>query len=116
MEEEPARMAREARRTLDDQVRRIEAAGGKVAEAHLRVGGAPEEIVALAEDLGAGVVVMGSRGRGGIRRALMGSVSGSVVRHAHCPVLIVRKKSRTSGSANSERGAWEGERVPARSS
>lgn len=32
-----------------------------------------------------------SRGRGRIRRALMGSVSDSVVRNAHCPVLIVRK-------------------------
>jgi nucleotide-binding universal stress UspA family protein len=32
---------------------------------------------------------MGSRGLGGVRRALMGSVSDSVVRHAHCPVLVV---------------------------
>jgi nucleotide-binding universal stress UspA family protein len=36
--------------------------------------------------------VMGSRGLGGIRRALMGSVSDSVVRHAHCPVLVVREE------------------------
>jgi nucleotide-binding universal stress UspA family protein len=35
--------------------------------------------------------VLGSRGRGGIRRALMGSVSDSIVRHAHCPVLVVRE-------------------------
>jgi len=48
------------------------------------------EIVHLAEDVGAGLIVMGSRGRGGIRRALMGSVSDSVIRHAHCPVLVVR--------------------------
>ena len=92
MEEETARMAREARRTLDNQVQRIEAAGGRVAEAHLWAGGAPEEIVALAEDLSAGLVVMGSRGRGGIRRALMGSVSNSVVRYTYCPVLIVRNE------------------------
>ena len=49
------------------------------------------EIVALAEELGVGLIVMGSRGLGGIRRAVMGSVSDSVVRHAHCPVLIVRQ-------------------------
>jgi nucleotide-binding universal stress UspA family protein len=34
---------------------------------------------------------MGSRGQRGIRRALMGSVSESVVRHATCPVTIVRE-------------------------
>ena len=55
------------------------------------MGEAAREIIYLAEDLGAGLVVMGSRGRGGIRRALMGSVSDSVVRHAHCPVLVVRE-------------------------
>jgi nucleotide-binding universal stress UspA family protein len=90
MEDEPARMAREARKTLDDVAGRIEAAGGEVAQAHLKVGGASEEIVALAEELGAGLIVMGNRGRGGVRRALMGSVSVSVVHHAHCPVLVVR--------------------------
>ena len=89
-EEEPGRMAREARRTLDEQVGLIEAAGGRVAQAHLRLGGAAEEIVALAEDVGAGLIAMGSRGRGGIRRALMGSVSEGVVRHAHCAVMIIR--------------------------
>jgi nucleotide-binding universal stress UspA family protein len=93
MEEEPARMAREARKTLDGAVGQLEAAGGDVAQAHLRVGGASEEIVALAEELGAGLIVMGNRGRGGVRRALMGSVSDSVVRHAHCPVLVVRAAS-----------------------
>jgi nucleotide-binding universal stress UspA family protein len=54
------------------------------------MGDAPREIVHLAEDLDAGLIVMGSRRRGGIRRALMGSVSDAVVRHAHCPVMIVR--------------------------
>jgi nucleotide-binding universal stress UspA family protein len=89
-EEEPARLAREARRALDEQVGLIEAAGGTVAQAHLRLGGAAEEIVALAEDVGAGLIAMGSRGRGGIRRALLGSVSERVVRHAHGAVMIVR--------------------------
>ena len=78
------------REILDSEAERVQSVGGKVAQAHLAMGDAPREIVHLAEDLEAGLVVMGSRGRGGIRRALMGSVSDSVVRHAHCPVLIVR--------------------------
>lgn len=49
-----------------------------------------EEIVGLAGRLSAGLIVMGSRGLGPLRRALMGSVSDSVVRHAHCPVMVVR--------------------------
>jgi nucleotide-binding universal stress UspA family protein len=79
------------REMLDAEVERVRSAGGTVAQAHLKMGDAAREIVHLAEDLGAGLVVMGSRGRGGIRRTLMGSVSDSVVRHAHCPVLIVRE-------------------------
>jgi len=90
-EEEPAELQREARRLLDEQERRVEEAGGTVKEAHLRQGRADEEIVDLAEGLGIGLIVMGSRGRGRIRRALMGSLSDSVVRHAHCPVTIVRE-------------------------
>ncbi len=89
------------RRWLEDQVEQIEAQGGNVAQAHLRLGKPTEgiitiaeEIVAVAEEIGAGLIVTGSRGLGGIRRALMGSVSDSVVRHAHCPVLVVRKEKQ----------------------
>jgi nucleotide-binding universal stress UspA family protein len=49
-------------------------------------------IIDLAEELGAGLIVMGSRGLGGVMRALMGSISDSVVRHAHCPVMVVRQE------------------------
>ena len=81
----------DARQILDEEVRKIEEAGGKVAEAHLRLGETrDQEIVNLSQEIGAGLIVMGSRGLGGMRRALMGSVSDSVVRHAHCPVMIVR--------------------------
>jgi nucleotide-binding universal stress UspA family protein len=68
----------------------VKAAGGTVAGTHLRMGAVDLEIVALAEELQADLIVMGSRGLGGVRRALMGSVSDFVVRHAHCPVLVVR--------------------------
>jgi nucleotide-binding universal stress UspA family protein len=81
-----------SRELLRKQSSRVQVAGGTVAGAHLRMGQVDLEIVALAEELGADLIVMGSRGLGGVRRALMGSVSDSVVRHAHCPVLVVRQE------------------------
>ena len=87
-----AQLRKQAEDTLEDQVKKIEQAGGEVAQKHLRVAERyrAEQIVRVAEDIGAGLIVMGSRGLGGIRRALMGSVSDSVVRRAHSPVLVVR--------------------------
>ena len=80
----------EARSFLEEQAEQIGASGGKVAETHLRTGEPDKEIVKLSEELGVGTIVIGSRGLGAVRRALMGGVSESVVRHAHCPVFVVR--------------------------
>ena len=80
----------EGRSFLEEQAKQVGASGGKVAETHLETGEPDKEIVRLSEELGAGTIVMGSRGLGGLRRALMGGVSESVVRHAHCPVFVVR--------------------------
>ena len=82
---------RQAQEVLEQQVESIEESGGAVNETHLREGRTEEEIVELAEEIEAGLLVMGSRGHSRLRRALMGSVSDAVVRHAHCPVTIVRK-------------------------
>jgi nucleotide-binding universal stress UspA family protein len=78
---------------LDEQAKKVEEMGGKVSQAHVRLveEHRDQAIVDLAEELEIGLIVMGSRGLGGARRALMGSVSDSVVRHAHCPVMVVRK-------------------------
>jgi nucleotide-binding universal stress UspA family protein len=45
----------------------------------------------LAADVGASAVIVGSRGRGGLKRALLGSVSDYVVRHAPCSVIVSRE-------------------------
>jgi nucleotide-binding universal stress UspA family protein len=82
---------KESQQLLESQVERIERASATEAKAHLRMGRADEEIVELAQSIDAGLIVMGSRGHGRLRRALVGSVSESVVRHAHCPVTIVRE-------------------------
>ena len=95
-------LSAEARELLDAEVEQVKVAGGTVAQAHLGLGAPDREIVDLAEEIGAGLVVMGSRGLGGIRRALMGSVSDSVVRHAHCPVLVVRTEKSYGEEASDQ--------------
>jgi len=89
-----AGLREQAEDILNAQAEKIEQEGGEVAEKHLRIAERyrAQQIVQAAEDIGAGLIVMGSRGLGGVRRALMGSVSDSVVRHAHCPVLVVRRE------------------------
>ena len=85
-------LRKQAQDILNEQVEKIEQSGGKVVEKHLRIAERyrAQQIVQVAEEIGVGLIVMGSRGLGGVRRALMGSVSDSVVRHAHCPVMVVR--------------------------
>jgi nucleotide-binding universal stress UspA family protein len=81
---------RDAETFLKEQAEKITSNGGKVAETHLRSGVPDKEILRTAEALGVGVIVIGSRGLGAISRALMGSVSDSVAKHAHCPVFVIR--------------------------
>jgi nucleotide-binding universal stress UspA family protein len=91
----------EAWELLDEQVKKLEDAGGTVAGVHLRQKRPAEEIVALAEELGADLIVLGSGGRWWTRRANSGSVFDRVVRHANCPVLVVRSPNSTDGHARS---------------
>lgn len=88
--EEQKEIERSAQELLNDQAQKIKAAGGSVAQTHLRTGKPDKEIVELAEEIGAGLIVVGSRGLSRMSRVLLGSVSESVVHHAHCPMLIVR--------------------------
>jgi nucleotide-binding universal stress UspA family protein len=85
-----AQLRQEAEELLAEQEKLIEAGGGKIAGAHLRRGPAVDEILNLAEELEVGLIVMGSRGMGPLKRLVMGSVSEGVVHHARCPVLVLR--------------------------
>jgi nucleotide-binding universal stress UspA family protein len=67
-----------------------EKAGDVPTERHLLEGGPSREITAYAERTGADLVVMGTHGRGGIDRILLGSVAERVVRSSPVPVLTVR--------------------------
>jgi nucleotide-binding universal stress UspA family protein len=90
------RLRQRARGLLDDRAKKMSESGSAVAGTHVRIGRPDREMVAHAEKRGAGLIVMGSCSLGGMRWALMGSASGSVVRHAHRPVMVVRpEKERT---------------------
>lgn len=58
-------------------------------------GAAGEEICRLAEEFDADAIVVGSRGHGGLLRAVLGSVSDHVVRHAPCTVVVARDDALT---------------------
>jgi nucleotide-binding universal stress UspA family protein len=73
-----------------DRVQTIASAAGVEAETHVREGESHSVIIGLAGDMHADLIVMGSHGRSGIKRLLMGSVAEKVIGHAPCPVLVVK--------------------------
>lgn len=57
---------------------------------HLITGQVEHEVVRIAEQVGADLIIMGTHGRTGLSRFFLGSVAERVLRHASCPVLTVR--------------------------
>lgn len=74
------------------QLERLPLPEGIHVEHRVKEGNPEEEIVCLAEELGADLIVMGSHGRTGLQRLLMGSVAEQVMRKASCPVLTASGK------------------------
>lgn len=80
----------EAEQELDEALQAIQGHGFGEVTVRLAEGSAGETIVSLAEELGCDLVVMSSRGRSGVRRAVLGSVTDHVVRHTpRAAVLVV---------------------------
>ncbi|MDQ3862286.1 MAG: universal stress protein [Actinomycetota bacterium] len=82
-------LRRQGQEILDEQVERIKAQGGDVAKAHLKQGRTANEVIALCGEIGAGLLVVGSRGLGTVQRILMGSQSEEIVHRAQVPVLVL---------------------------
>ena len=84
---------REARDELDSL---FSSAERDTLKAHLAVatGGAIAEILRYAEEHKIDLIVMGTRGRGGLSHLLLGSVAEEVVRKSPCPVLVVHDRQR----------------------
>ena len=79
------------RDALLERLANLEPPDESIAVEHLLADGAPaEEIVKAATDCGCDLIVMGTHGRTGLGRLLMGSVAEEVMRTAPCPVLTLK--------------------------
>jgi nucleotide-binding universal stress UspA family protein len=84
-------LADQAKRHLDEWRAEAEKlVGAPRVTSETAIGEPASEIIELAKERGADLVVMGTHGRTGLEHALMGSIAERVVRRAHCPVLTVR--------------------------
>ncbi|CAN6288131.1 unnamed protein product [Urochloa humidicola] len=77
-------------RTLLDRAKRTCHQRGVSAEAVVVEGEPREALCRAAADMGAGLLVVGSRGLGAIKRAFLGSVSDYCAHHASCPIMVVK--------------------------
>jgi nucleotide-binding universal stress UspA family protein len=85
---------------VQQQLEQIRPTDPKITVWHRLVEGEPvEQILRLAEEVQADLIVMGTHGRGGLSRVFMGSVAEGVLRQANCPVLTYRAKPTTGEDA-----------------
>jgi nucleotide-binding universal stress UspA family protein len=87
------RLARDlgiARAVVNAGVERARRAGIE-ADGRVLEGSAVDEILSFADNSGADLIVMGSRGHGALAGALLGSVSDAVVQHSNVPVLVAKQ-------------------------
>lgn len=89
--EEHERMGYEA----TSYIEKLAKAAGDEVESRILKGNPAEKIVSFAEDNNIDMIIIGSLGKGGYDRLVLGSVSEKVVRHAKVPVLVVREKHKS---------------------
>jgi len=92
-EEIRQRQAQEAEQLTRQASERIVASGLSV-ETEVREGDPRTAIVDAADEWQADLIIIGSHGRTGLKRLLMGSVAQAVVAHAHCSVEVVRQRTK----------------------
>lgn len=89
------------RHALQDQLHQIQSPDPAVSVQHLLVEGDPATaILQVAQEQECDLIVMGTHGRTGLGRLLMGSVAEKVLREATCPVLTVKTPFPAEGSSS----------------
>lgn len=89
----PSSTQADTQQVVDDAVRELQARGVTVDA--LVIDGKPDEVIAAtATEIGADLVVLGSHGRTGITKLLLGSVSQQVIGALSCPALVVTKAKK----------------------
>lgn len=83
--------------TLETSIRMVFAADLPVDMTAVIIAGPPAASL-MDESRNAEMLVLGSRGRGGFASLVLGSVSSTCVVHAHCPVLVVHRRTESSGA------------------
>ena len=83
-----------------DQLAARKAAQADIAPTILRTGDARDVINQTAKEIGADLIVVGTHGRRGVTRVLLGSVAETVVRTAPCPVLTVRMEKHEDAKSD----------------
>lgn len=90
--ETSAQGRRRAKADLDRLAEKVSGASEVSRQSVVRVGKPWREITKAAVEMDVDLIVMSTHGRTGVERAYLGSTAERVVRHAACPVLIVRKR------------------------
>lgn len=99
---DPEEALAEARAYLDQTATWLRAMGLSVTTQAV-VGSAVTEIARVAREIGATLIALGSHGRGGVARALLGSVATGILQRAEVPVMIVRQAAVPRGAAAATR-------------
>lgn len=82
-----------ATKSITDNMAKLKHDGAPEILVHVRIGDPAKEVLTLAKEIGASLIILGSHGRKGVKRLLLGSVSERVAREALCPVLVTRDRT-----------------------
>lgn len=102
VEEQKDKPARSDRRPIAERLRSI--AAGRTVEMATVSGEPADAIIAEADRLGADLIVMSTRGRGGLTRLAFGSVTDQVVRRSHVSVAVIHSDDKVHDTATDEAG------------